>query len=350
MITIAGCSTPLTINSKSKKHSAIGYIRTNWGLDPYSYGSYSFFAKGSEKADARELALPIKDKLFFIGEATHHSYHSTVHAAFETGLSTVAAIKHTKAKHIAVIGAGVSGLTTATKLVEAGHKITLLEARHRIGGRIWSDNRLGIPLDLGASWIHGIDGNPIAKRAQELDLETITTNDHFIVRGKNGRVLSDDLPHWLEEVVSVQHDFGAHLDEINMYAYQDTPKYGGGDAIFKKGYAQLFKKIPNQIDLHLNWDVREINYEDTIQIVSRTGKTLSCDSVIISVPLGVLKSKSIKFYPSLPTRKQIAIKRLGMGLLDKVYLKFEDVFWDRHISWIITPENGLPPGQFNQWF
>lgn len=38
-----------------------------------------------------------------------------------------------------------------------------------------------------------------------------------------------------------------------------------------------------------------------------------------------------------------------MGTLDKVYLLFDDVFWDRDPTWIITPENGLPQGQFNQW-
>ena len=38
-----------------------------------------------------------------------------------------------------------------------------------------------------------------------------------------------------------------------------------------------------------------------------------------------------------------------MGVLDKVYLLFEEVFWDRDATWIATPENGLPRGQFNQW-
>ena len=38
-----------------------------------------------------------------------------------------------------------------------------------------------------------------------------------------------------------------------------------------------------------------------------------------------------------------------MGVLDKVYLQFPDVFWDADTTWILTPENDLPRGQFNQW-
>ena len=38
-----------------------------------------------------------------------------------------------------------------------------------------------------------------------------------------------------------------------------------------------------------------------------------------------------------------------MGLLDKVYLLFEEAFWDSRSNWLLTPSTGLPPGQFNQW-
>jgi monoamine oxidase len=63
----------------------------------------------------------------------------------------------------------------------------------------------------------------------------------------------------------------------------------------------------------------------------------------------VLKAERIAFSPALPEDKQTAIHRLGFGLLDKLYLRFEDVFWDANATWILTPETVLPPGQFNQW-
>ena len=79
------------------------------------------------------------------------------------------------------------------------------------------------------------------------------------------------------------------------------------------------------------------------------GRTASLDAVIITVPLGVLKAGTIKFSPALPDWKTAAINRLGMGTLDKLYLRYNEVFWDKDVTWIATPENGLPQGQFNQW-
>lgn len=72
------------------------------------------------------------------------------------------------------------------------------------------------------------------------------------------------------------------------------------------------------------------------------------DAVLITVPLGVLKKQLIKFEPALPAEKQKAIARMGMGVLDKLYLRFEDVFWDEDTV-ILTPENGLTRGHFNYW-
>jgi monoamine oxidase len=63
----------------------------------------------------------------------------------------------------------------------------------------------------------------------------------------------------------------------------------------------------------------------------------------------VLKRGSVVFDPDLPAPKRQAIDRLGMGTLDKLYLRFDEPFWDMGATWIATPENGLPQGQFNQW-
>ena len=78
-------------------------------------------------------------------------------------------------------------------------------------------------------------------------------------------------------------------------------------------------------------------------------ETDTFDAVIITLPLGVLKQNAVRFTPPLPEEKQNAIQRLGMGLLDKVYLQFSEVFWDENKTWIATPQNNLPRGQFNQW-
>jgi monoamine oxidase len=89
--------------------------------------------------------------------------------------------------------------------------------------------------------------------------------------------------------------------------------------------------------------------DDGVQLGSSNGDLGRFDAVIVTVPLGVLKAQRVAFTPALPKDKDTAIRRLGFGLLDKLYLRFDTVFWDAETTWILTPETGLPPGQFNQW-
>ena len=71
-----------------------------------------------------------------------------------------------KVKRIAVIGAGMAGLAAANHLQKLGHNVTVIEGRERIGGRIWTSTQWSnMPLDLGATWIHGTQGNPLTALA-----------------------------------------------------------------------------------------------------------------------------------------------------------------------------------------
>ena len=58
---------------------------------------------------------------------------------------------------VVIIGAGVSGLAAAKRLTEAGVSTTILEARNRIGGRIYTtrDERTPLPIEMGAEFVHG---------------------------------------------------------------------------------------------------------------------------------------------------------------------------------------------------
>lgn len=77
---------------------------------------------------------------------------------------------------VIVIGAGISGLTAARDLGIDGYDVLVLEARDRIGGRIWTSRELGLPIDLGASWIHGFEDNPIARLARRHHIEILRTD------------------------------------------------------------------------------------------------------------------------------------------------------------------------------
>jgi len=72
---------------------------------------------------------------------------------------------------IIVIGAGVAGLACARRLVAAGRKVVVLEARDRLGGRLHTDRASfpGMPADLGASWVQGVTGNPVVDLLSSID-------------------------------------------------------------------------------------------------------------------------------------------------------------------------------------
>ena len=328
-----------------------GYLRTNWSRDPFALGAYSYIARAASRADTDALRRPVANRLFFAGEATHPDYNSTVHAAYESGLIVADSVSDARAGTVAIIGAGISGLTAARALRDMGLDVTVFEARNRIGGRIWTDSRLGTPLDLGASWLHGDDGNPLVPLAQEQGMRSVVTGDDYVLRGAGGRRLRDrDVPDWFEDVVTIQQEYGASTAEINWDAYEDDPDYDGDDRLFPQGYAQILGQADSDLDIRLGTELRRVSLDgDSVALASADAALGRFDAVVITVPLGVLKAGRIAFSPALPDDKQTAINRLGFGLLDKLYLQFEDVFWDADATWILTPETGLPPGQFNQW-
>ena len=67
---------------------------------------------------------------------------------------------------VVVIGAGFAGVTAARELSHRGHSVLVLEARDRIGGRTWLDQRLGHELEIGGTWVHWIQPHVWAEMAR----------------------------------------------------------------------------------------------------------------------------------------------------------------------------------------
>jgi len=72
---------------------------------------------------------------------------------------------------IIIIGAGISGIAAAKTLYDKGYSVTIIEARDRVGGRMNTDRTtLSAPCDLGASWIHHVDGNPVTELCERFKI------------------------------------------------------------------------------------------------------------------------------------------------------------------------------------
>lgn len=292
---------------------------------------------------------------------------------------------------VIVIGAGAAGLGAARLLQDEGYQVVILEARERIGGRVWTSHAWPeSPLDLGASWIHGVEGNPVNELAQQFKVNTVSTNyDNITTYDPAGWALSDSerdkLDRRLEELLvelaetrekldsdttlgealnqaaaeldlteaelrdlnyaantTIEHEYAADVAELSLFYWDEGEGFGGPDVIFPKGYEQIFLSLAQGLDIRLNHFVSQVEYGDDGVRVSTDRGMFEADYVVVTLPLGVLQKNVVKFAPPLPQPKLEAIGNLGMGLLNKVYLRFREVFWaeESDLLGYIAPDKG----------
>ncbi|WP_278184807.1 FAD-dependent oxidoreductase [Mycobacterium kubicae] len=77
---------------------------------------------------------------------------------------------------VLVVGAGIAGLAAARQLADAGRAVRVIEARNRIGGRITTTRDWGVPLEIGASWVHGVTNNPLTDLVARSGMKLIATD------------------------------------------------------------------------------------------------------------------------------------------------------------------------------
>jgi len=296
---------------------------------------------------------------------------------------------------IAVIGAGAAGLAAARALADRGFQVVVLEARDRIGGRIWTDRKWGVPVDLGVSFINGSNANPVAELAAHLGLRTAPYQSaRSCVFDAKGRRLNDEtvaaasahvyraralaaadaeklvedrsIADWIrgaeadlalaEPQASVVRWMlssytlfeGEELDALSLrhIAYGET--FTGDPLVLPDGFDQLMRELARNLDIRTSSVVRRIEIGPTTVRVAMDGGSLDADRVLVTVPLGVLKARSIEFSPDLPKDKLAAVESLGVSALNKLALRFEQPFWpsDREFLGRDSPS----PGDFPEFF
>jgi monoamine oxidase len=100
------------------------------------------------------------------------------------------------------------------------------------------------------------------------------------------------------------------LNLLSSLNYNEGKNFGGEERISKNGFEKIANYLASSINIQLNQRVSEINYTEKTVIVTHNQTTTKADYVIVTVPLGVLKSNTISFNPPIPAKKLMQSKTL----------------------------------------
>ena len=312
-----------------------------------------------------------------------------------------------KAERIVVVGAGMAGLVTARLLQDSGFAVTVLEARDRSGGRVWTDDRLGAPLDLGGSWVHGVDGNPLTSWCEKLGIDLIESQGERLLidrrataptrEGQRRRAIMGRLAFktaiewaswkskamagvWGPRSVSVKQAVepllrARWLPEIDRLVVATFIEMSEGvqsapwDAVSaeewfptegldrnaqpKGGFQPLIADAALGLDIRHGAIVERIGWTGTeVTAVLRGGERIAADRAVIAVPVGLLRAGLPVVDPAPPPGQRAALDRLGYGagVLAKLYLRFPRRFWPAQPKWFgRLPDAPDRRGTFNTW-
>ena len=285
-----------------------------------------------------------------------------------------------------IIGGGIAGLIAARHLTEAGLRVTLLEARDRLGGRIYTHSTADFPVELGAEFVHGRP-EEILGLAAEGAVPIVPVQGNFR-RKINGQWA--EAGHLMEKVDQLfsklpagepDESFQYYLDrsgedeDVKQQALRYVEGFHAanpslisarslrrdseaeeaikGDHQYRiaSGYESLVRTVAERIDRKLcdivmNTPVHEIVWRQG-QVIARTSaEEYLAPRAIVTLPLGVLKSNSVVFSPVLK-EKQNAMSFLEMGPVIRVSLCFQEKFWERDpemadLSFLFTDDPQFP--------
>lgn len=312
-----------------------------------------------------------------------------------------------RSERVVVVGAGMAGLVAARLLRDSGFVVTVLEARDRTGGRVWTDDRLGAPLDLGGSWIHGVEGNPLTLWCEKLGIDLVESQGERLLIDKRataptregqrrrailGRAAFKTAIEWASwkskamarswgpRSISVKQAIepllhARWLPEIDRLVVATFVEMSEGvqsapwDAVSAEewfptegldrnaqptgGFKPLLGDAAQGLDIRHGAAVERLGWNGSgVTAVLQGGEQIVADRAVITVPIGLLRAGLPALDPLPPEAQRLALGRLGYGagILGKIYLRFPRRFWPEQPKWFgRLPDAPDRRGTFNTW-
>ncbi|HEY7027903.1 MAG TPA: NAD(P)/FAD-dependent oxidoreductase [Gemmatimonadales bacterium] len=271
-----------------------------------------------------------------------------------------------------VIGAGLAGLAAAARLVEAGRSVTVIEARDRIGGRVWTrrDPAISGAIELGPEWLadHGAMHDLVLRSGNA----TVQSHGEFLVR-RDGRwedigahgpasgrlfqelrsLKGDDRslaaafaeccsePAWADARASwISYVQGFHAADPTRLSVRWLLEAEANDEVTESNsripegldrvVAVLAKELQGRCSIRLETVARELRWRRGEVAIATSAGTLQATSVIVTVPLPILKlpdsAAGLRIIPELPD-KRAAFGQIEMGPVMKLAFRFTEPFW-----------------------
>ena len=362
-----------------------GSLVTRWDTDRWSLGAYSALPVGSAATVRQTLARAIvNNRLVFAGEYTDPDYPATVQGALRSGQrASRALIANGSGPQVIVIGAGMAGVSAGHDLTMNGAEVVVLEARNRVGGRVHTDLTWGVPVEMGAAWVHALKTNPLVPLAQQAQLKLIPSdydNESFrdtktgrpspsAERSSNQlfRLLSQlenswpnpntSVASWLRQhglpanrfsswavETGVVQEYGLDASRLGARAPTEGGDFLGGDAFVSGGYQRIPELLADGLDVRLNSPVANVDTSQSngVYVTLESGAVLTADAVVVAVPVSLLQAQSPSI-TGLSKATEAAIGGIATGDLEKVILRYDKQWWGQETVFGIV--GGGVPGQ-----
>jgi monoamine oxidase len=257
---------------------------------------------------------------------------------------------------LAIVGAGAAGVAAAREARKRGLKCVILEASDKVGGRACTIEWQGHALDLGATWLHSANRNPLGTLAEEIGVDIDRSPVPWRKQFKDlGFSQEEQAQSWeaieafaerlrstpppsdrASDALEPNCEWNGFLESLNGYlngaslaktsaadfmAYWDSSE--NSNWRLPKGYGALLTMLADELEVRTCCAVRRVDWSAAGVRLTSDEDVVEVKHAIIAVPTNVLASGAITFSPQLDDRLHAAAQ-LPLGRVEKLFLTLTD--------------------------